>query len=74
MIDPTFALIFQLLFLVAYVPATYIAYRSVRVPLKRDRLRRALQQLGVNDTQQIDATVANAFQFKQYEGIAAIRD
>lgn len=60
------AFLFQCLILVVYIPASYIAYRTVRVPLKNERVKKALIQLGVLDARETDKIGFNQYELQHY--------
>ena len=56
--EPTWwAFLLQSVLFAYYVPASYIAYRWVRVPLKRKRVKQSLSQLGIAQTEELEEII-----------------
>jgi hypothetical protein len=65
--EPTlWAFLFQAVMLTSYIPLSYIAYRWVRAPLKRDRVKQSLSQLGVALTKELEETMAGEYRLRHY--------
>ena len=57
--EPTlWAFLLQAVLLSCYIPLTYLAYRWVRAPLKRDRVKQSLSQLGIDMTKELEEVMA----------------
>jgi hypothetical protein len=54
-------LIFTLPFIVAY-----LAYREMRYPERRDRIRKSLQQLGIRRPEELEKLMEQDYQFRHY--------
>ena len=66
-VEPTlWAFLVQALAFVAYIPLSYIGYRWVRAPLKRNRVKQSLMQLGIVHTEELENMMAGGYQFKHY--------
>ena len=50
----------------SYIPLSYIAYRWVRAPLKRDRVKQSLFQLGIVQTNGLAEIMAGEYRLKDY--------
>ena len=65
--EPTlWAFLFQAVLLPSYIPLTYLAYRWVRAPLKRDRVKQSLSQLGIDMTKELEEIMAGEYRLKHY--------
>jgi hypothetical protein len=65
--EPTlWAFLLQAVLLTAYIPASYIAYRWVRAPLKRERVKQSLSQLGIGLTKELEETMAGEYRLRHY--------
>ena len=53
--EPTlWAFLLQAILSTGYIPLSYLAYRWVRAPLKRDRVKQSLSQLGIDMTKELE--------------------
>ncbi|MFB0534443.1 MAG: hypothetical protein ACETWR_05630 [Anaerolineae bacterium] len=50
----------------AWAPLSYLAYRWVRAPLKRERVKQSLSQLGIVQTKELEETMTAAYHLKDY--------
>jgi hypothetical protein len=65
--EPTlWAFLFQAVAFVAYIPISYIAYRWVRAPLKRKRVKQSLSQLGIVQTKEWEEIMAAEYRLRHY--------
>jgi hypothetical protein len=65
--EPTlWAFLFQALLFPSYIPLTYLAYRWVRAPLKRERVKQSLSQLGIDMTKELEEIMAGEYRLKHY--------
>ena len=65
--EPTlWAFLLQAVVFVAYIPTSYLAYRWVRAPLKRDRVKQSLSQLGIDMTKELEEVMAGEYRLKHY--------
>jgi hypothetical protein len=65
--EPTlWAFLLQAVAAAAWVPVSYIAYRWVQAPLKRERVKQSLSQLGVVQTKDLEETMAGEYRLKDY--------
>jgi len=66
--EPTlWAFLFQAAVAAAvWIPLSYLAYRWVRAPLKRDRVKQSLSQLGIVQTKELEETMAAEYRLKDY--------
>ena len=65
--EPTlWAFLFQAVLFPSYIPLTYLAYRWVRAPLKRDRVKQSLSQLGIDMTKELEEIMAGEYRLKHY--------
>jgi hypothetical protein len=65
--EPTlWAFLLQAVAFVAYIPLSYLAYRWVRAPLKRDRVKQSLSQLGIVQTEELEETMAGEYRLRHY--------
>ena len=65
--EPTlWAFLLQEISLMLHIPLSYIAYRRVRAPLKRDRVKQSLSQLGIVHTREIEEIMASEYRLKHY--------
>jgi hypothetical protein len=65
--EPTlWAFLLQATALMLYIPASYIAYRWVRVPLKRERVKQSLTQLGIIQTEELEEIMAGEYRPRHY--------
>ena len=64
--EPLWAFLFQALLFPSYIPLTYLAYRWVRAPLKRDRVKQSLSQLGIDMTKELEEIMAGEYRLKHY--------
>jgi len=65
--EPTlWAFLLQAVVFVAYIPTSYLAYRWVRAPLKRDRVKQSLSQLGIDMTKELEEFIAGEYRLKHY--------
>ena len=60
------AFLLQATGLMLYIPSSYIAYRWVRVPLKRARVKQSLSQLGIAQTEEFEEIMAGEYHLKDY--------
>ena len=49
-----------------FAPLSYLAYRWVRVPVKRDRVKRSLSQLGIAWTKEFEGVMASEYHLRHY--------
>lgn len=67
LIDPRlWVFLFQAILLSSYIPLSYLAYQWVRAPLKQDRVRQELSQLGLTQTQELLQTMAAEYRLRHY--------
>ena len=67
LIEPLWAFLFQaVVATAAWVPVSYIAYRWVRAPLKREGVKQSLSQLGIVQTKELEETMAAEYRLKDY--------
>jgi hypothetical protein len=65
--EPTlWAFLLQAVAFVAYIPVSYLAYRWVRAPLKRERVKQALSQLGMVQTKELEKIMGGEYRLKHY--------
>jgi hypothetical protein len=65
--EPTlWAFLLQATVFLFFIPASYIAYRWVRAPLKRDRVKQSLSQLGIDQTKELQETMVDEYRLKHY--------
>jgi hypothetical protein len=65
--EPTLLIVlFQTAVFVLSVPLTYLAYRWVRAPLKRDYILQQLAHLGIPQTKKLNKIISDEFHFKHY--------
>lgn len=65
--EPTLlAFLLQATLFTVFPPLSYLAYRLVRVPLKRDRVKRSLSQLGIAWTKEFDDIMASDYNLRHY--------
>ncbi len=65
--EPTLlAFLLQALPFTAFAPLSYLAYRWVRVPLKRDRVKRSLARLGIAWTKEFEDIMASEYHLRHY--------
>ncbi|TEU20335.1 MAG: hypothetical protein E3J21_02560 [Anaerolineales bacterium] len=50
----------------SYIPLSYIAYRWVRAPLKRDRVKQSLLQLGIAPTKELEEIMSGEYHLRHY--------
>lgn len=67
--EPTFFVFsLQAIILMSYIPASYVAYKWVRAPMKRDRIVQSLAELGIIQADKPRNTFATEYQTKHYIG------
>ena len=65
--EPTlWAFLLQATGLISYIPSSYLAYRWVRAPLKRDRVKQSLSQLGIVQAEGLEEIMAGEYRLKHY--------
>ena len=65
--EPTlWAFLLQATVFLFFIPASYIAYRWVRAPLKRDRVKQSLSQLGIDQTKELEEIMVGEYRPKHY--------
>jgi hypothetical protein len=65
--EPTlWSFLLQVVSWASYIPLSYIAYRWVRAPLKRDRVKQSLFQLGIVQTKELAEIMAGEYRLKDY--------
>jgi hypothetical protein len=65
--EPTlWAYLFQATIYVLPILISYPAYRWVRAPLKRDRVKQSLAQLGIVQTKELEEIMAGEYRLKHY--------
>jgi hypothetical protein len=60
------AFLFQAMLWSSYIPLSYLAYRWVRAPLKHERVKRSLSQLGIDMTKELEEVMAGEYRLKHY--------
>jgi hypothetical protein len=48
------------------IPTSYLAYRCMRVPLRRDRIKQSLSQLGIIQTGEMEETMGGEYRLRHY--------
>ncbi len=61
-----FITLLQATLLAVYIPISYFGYRWVRVPLKHDRIRQSLSQLGIVQTEKLEEVIGDEYHLKHY--------
>jgi hypothetical protein len=65
--EPTlWVFLLQAVAVTAYIPVSYLAYRWVRAPLKRDRVKQSLSQLGIDMTKELEEIIGGEYRLKHY--------
>lgn len=65
--EPTWwAFLIQEVLLLFYIPGTYLAYRWVRIPLRRKRVKQALSQLGIAHPDEWQEAIGSEYRTRDY--------
>jgi hypothetical protein len=65
--QPTlFAFLLQALLGSAHIPISYLAYRWVRAPLKHERVKQSLIQMGYTLTEEMEETMVSEYDLRDY--------
>ena len=65
--EPTLRVfLLQAMLLTSYIPTSYLAYRWVRAPLKREGVKQSLSQLGIDMTKELEEIMAGEYRLKHY--------
>ena len=67
LVEPTFLVVLlQVVAFTLYIPFSYLAYRWVRAPLKREYILLQLSQLGIPQTKEFIDAITDEYKFKHF--------